>query len=78
MDAGGRTMQGCNDCSLDYSGNLWVTAPAGNIAPDPYLRSFEVNFLSNKKLEFYDYQLAIINFFFSLTVLLLLNYKLEF
>lgn len=43
-DDSGRTMQGCNDCSLDYTGNLWVTAPAGNIAPDPYLRSFEDGF----------------------------------
>jgi len=44
VDAAGRTMQGCNDCSLDYLGNLWITAPAGNIAPDPYLRSFEEGF----------------------------------
>jgi len=44
VDKDGRTMQGCNDCSFDYAGNLWVTAPAGNIAPDPYLRSFEEGF----------------------------------
>ncbi|GFR81472.1 diisopropyl-fluorophosphatase [Elysia marginata] len=43
-DAGGRTMQGCNDCALDYDGNLWFTAPAGEIAPSPYLRSFEEPF----------------------------------
>ena len=36
-------MQGCNDCIFDYNGDLWVTAPAGNIAPDPYKRSFDVN-----------------------------------
>ena len=35
-------MQGCNDCSFDYDGNLWVTAPAGDIAPKPYRRSSEV------------------------------------
>ncbi|XP_005109246.2 diisopropyl-fluorophosphatase [Aplysia californica] len=44
VDEGGRTMQGCNDCSLDYTGNLWVTAPAGDIAPNEYLRSFEEGF----------------------------------
>ena len=33
MDSDGNVMQGCNDCSLDYNGNLWVTAPAGDIAP---------------------------------------------
>uniref|UniRef100_A0A0B6ZM12 SMP-30/Gluconolactonase/LRE-like region domain-containing protein n=1 Tax=Arion vulgaris TaxID=1028688 RepID=A0A0B6ZM12_9EUPU len=43
-DEGGRTMQGCNDCIMDYSGNLWVTAPAGDIAPSPYRRSFEEAF----------------------------------
>ena len=36
-------MQGCNDCTFDYDGNLWVTAPAGKIAPNPYLRSFGVS-----------------------------------
>jgi hypothetical protein len=29
VDKDGNTMQGCNDCSFDYDGNLWVTAPAG-------------------------------------------------
>ena len=43
LDRDGATMQGCNDCSLDYLGNLWVTAPAGKIAPHPYRRSFEVS-----------------------------------
>ena len=38
-DSEKRTMQGCNDCIFDYDGNLWVTAPAGNIAPDEYRRS---------------------------------------
>lgn len=42
VDKDGNTMQGCNDCSFDYDGNLWVTAPAGEIAPKPYRRSFEV------------------------------------
>lgn len=35
-------MQGCNDCTFDYDGNLWITAPAGKIAPHPYERSMEV------------------------------------
>ncbi|CAL1528121.1 unnamed protein product [Lymnaea stagnalis] len=39
VDDKGQTMQGCNDCSMDYHGNLWVTAPAGEIAPNPYKRS---------------------------------------
>lgn len=38
-DTSGRTMQGCNDCIFDYDGNLWITAPAGNIAPEDYRRS---------------------------------------
>ena len=38
-------MQGCNDCILDFQGNLWVTAPAGPIAPQPYARSFEVRLI---------------------------------
>ncbi|KAL8583563.1 hypothetical protein ACOMHN_028334 [Nucella lapillus] len=37
-------MQGCNDCCLDYCGDLWVTAPAGNIAPHSYRRSMEEPF----------------------------------
>lgn len=37
-------MQGCNDCSFDYDGNLWVTAPAGEISPHPFRRSTEVRF----------------------------------
>ncbi len=41
-DAKGQTMQGCNDCTFDYEGNLWVTAPAGEIAPHTYVRSFSV------------------------------------
>ncbi|KAK3090074.1 hypothetical protein FSP39_008960 [Pinctada imbricata] len=40
-DSKGDIMQGCNDCAYDYTGNLWVTAPAGEIAPHPYRRSFE-------------------------------------
>ncbi|KAH9496820.1 hypothetical protein Btru_010371 [Bulinus truncatus] len=43
-DSEGRPMQGCNDCVMDYDGNLWVTAPAGEIAPSPYKRSFEEPF----------------------------------
>ncbi|WAR23310.1 DFPA-like protein [Mya arenaria] len=43
-DSTDRIMQGCNDCAFDYEGNLWVTAPAGNIAPAPYARSFEEPF----------------------------------
>ncbi|XP_041358416.1 diisopropyl-fluorophosphatase-like isoform X2 [Gigantopelta aegis] len=43
-DSEGRTMQGCNDCAFDYHGNLWVTAPAGEIAPHPYRRSNEEPF----------------------------------
>ncbi|KAH3731203.1 diisopropyl-fluorophosphatase-like [Dreissena polymorpha] len=43
-DSAGRIMQGCNDCIFDYDGNLWITAPAGNIAPAPYARSFEEPF----------------------------------
>jgi hypothetical protein len=42
QDSLNRTMQGCNDCAFDYDGNLWVTAPAGEIAPAEYKRSFEV------------------------------------
>ena len=42
-DDSGDVMQGCNDCTFDYNGNLWLTAPAGKIAPDPYLRSFGVS-----------------------------------
>ncbi|KAK7099756.1 diisopropyl-fluorophosphatase-like [Littorina saxatilis] len=44
VDSEGRTMQGCNDCSFDYNGNLWVTGPAGDIAPSEYRRSFEAPF----------------------------------
>ena len=40
----GKPMQGCNDCAFDPSGNLWVTAPAGEIAPAPYRRSMEEPF----------------------------------
>lgn len=36
-------MQGCNDCIFDYEGNLWITAPAGEIAPSPYRRSMEAS-----------------------------------
>lgn len=43
MDKDGKTLQGCNDCIFDYDGNLWVTAPAGDIAPSPYRRSMEVS-----------------------------------
>ncbi|GFN98539.1 diisopropyl-fluorophosphatase [Plakobranchus ocellatus] len=43
-DAGGRTLQGCNDCAFDYHGNLWFSAPASDIAPSPYLLSFEEPF----------------------------------
>ncbi|KAK6990866.1 diisopropyl-fluorophosphatase [Biomphalaria glabrata] len=44
QDSEGHNMQGCNDCAMDYYGNLWVTAPAGEIAPSPYRRSFEEPF----------------------------------
>ncbi|GAB1603366.1 diisopropyl-fluorophosphatase-like [Argonauta hians] len=40
-DSDGKQMQGCNDCAFDYQGNLWITAPAGEIAPAPYTRSME-------------------------------------
>lgn len=43
-DDAGQTMQGCNDCTFDYDGNLWITAPAGKIAPHPYERSMEEPF----------------------------------
>jgi len=36
---GASAMQGCNDCALDSQGRLWVTAPAGPIAPRAYARS---------------------------------------
>ncbi|ELU00274.1 hypothetical protein CAPTEDRAFT_229059 [Capitella teleta] len=39
MDSDGQEMQGCNDCIFDHDGTLWVTAPAGPIAPAPYTRS---------------------------------------
>ena len=38
-------MQGCNDCVFDCHGNLWITAPAGSIAPAPYKRSMEVRII---------------------------------
>ncbi|XP_071118676.1 diisopropyl-fluorophosphatase-like [Haliotis cracherodii] len=44
QDSEGRPMQGCNDCIFDYQGALWVTAPAGEIAPAPYTRSMEEPF----------------------------------
>eukprot|EP00054_Salpingoeca_dolichothecata_P023276 m.154642 g.154642 ORF g.154642 m.154642 type:complete len:330 (+) comp24634_c0_seq4:121-1110(+) len=37
-------LQGCNDLAFDSKGNLYVTAPAGPIAPHEYLRSTEKNF----------------------------------
>lgn len=40
----GKPMQGCNDCAFDSYGNLWITAPAGPIAPAPYTRSMEEPF----------------------------------
>lgn len=46
-DDAGQTMQGCNDCAFDYDGNLWITAPAGKIAPHPYERSMEVDYVQN-------------------------------
>ncbi|XP_071143907.1 diisopropyl-fluorophosphatase-like [Mytilus edulis] len=53
-DKDGNIMQGCNDCSFDYDGNLWVTAPAGEISPHPFKRSTEERFgsvycVTNKK-----------------------------
>lgn len=39
VDADGAVMQGCNDLAFDSAGNLYVTAPAGPIAPQPYTRS---------------------------------------
>ena len=44
VDAKGEAMQGCNDCAFDPAGNLWVTAPAGPIAPAEYTRSMEKPF----------------------------------
>jgi len=44
LDSSGDNMQGCNDLTFDYGGNLWITAPAGDIAPHPYTRSMEVGF----------------------------------
>lgn len=46
-DDAGQTMQGCNDCTFDYDGNLWISAPAGKIAPHPYERSMEVDYVQN-------------------------------
>ncbi|XP_029641994.1 diisopropyl-fluorophosphatase [Octopus sinensis] len=43
-DSTGQCMQGCNDCAFDYQGNLWITAPAGDIAPAPFRRSMEEPF----------------------------------
>lgn len=54
-DDAGQTMQGCNDCAFDYDGNLWITAPAGKIAPHQYERSMEVDYVQN--LHFYPYRL---------------------
>ncbi|CAD5113502.1 DgyrCDS2663 [Dimorphilus gyrociliatus] len=42
-DKDGETMQGCNDLIFDYNGFLWITAPAGKIAPNPYERSIDKN-----------------------------------
>ena len=42
-DRDNKTLQGCNDCIFDYDGNLWVTAPAGNIAPAAFSRSWDVS-----------------------------------
>lgn len=43
-DADDRVMQGCNDCAFDYRGDLWITAPAGDIAPAKYTRSMQEKF----------------------------------
>lgn len=40
----GGVMQGCNDCAFDSKGNLFVTAPAGPIAPAAYTRSMQEPF----------------------------------
>ncbi|RDD38014.1 Diisopropyl-fluorophosphatase [Trichoplax sp. H2] len=40
----GQVMQGCNDCAFDSRGNLYVSAPAGPIAPQPYQRSIKEPF----------------------------------
>lgn len=40
-DKDGKTIQGCNDLIFDYNGILWITAPAGKIAPNPYERSLD-------------------------------------
>ena len=40
-----QAMQGCNDCIFDCHGNLWITAPAGSIAPATYKRSMEVRII---------------------------------
>ena len=44
-DYGFQAMQGCNDCVFDCHGNLWITAPAGSIAPAAYKRSMEVRMI---------------------------------
>ena len=44
-DYGFQAMQGCNDCVFDCHGNLWITAPAGSIAPAAYKRSMEVRII---------------------------------
>ena len=50
-DTEGHPVQGCNDCIFDFHGNLWVTAPAGKIAPEKYVRSsFEVRNQSSTKI----------------------------
>jgi hypothetical protein len=53
VDSNGEALQGCNDCIFDHDGLLWVTAPAGPIAPAPYTRSTKVK--KNHCLE-YQYQ----------------------
>eukprot|EP00117_Sycon_ciliatum_P028261 scpid69408/ scgid0195/ Diisopropyl-fluorophosphatase len=50
-DSTGRTMQGCNDLAFDSTGTLWITAPAGDIAPAKYTRSMEVRYVSTTFFE---------------------------
>lgn len=76
-DDAGQTMQGCNDCTFDYDGNLWITAPAGKIAPHPYERSMEVdyefvqnlyNFIHTDYFIEYDLKVAVLkNFIYYFT-----------
>uniref|UniRef100_UPI0021C4C9AF Diisopropyl-fluorophosphatase n=1 Tax=synthetic construct TaxID=32630 RepID=UPI0021C4C9AF len=43
-DSEGRRMQGCAYCAFDYEGNLWITAPAGEVAPADFTISLQEKF----------------------------------